>query len=111
MLNLLYRVRNVCAHNERLYDYKYRKGTISNTEIHAKLCIKKEKGQYIKGKNDVFAVVIVFRYLLERCDFIDFLNEFNKIFSELLSKTRMIQRQQMYKYMGFPDNWIEIKDM
>ena len=66
MLDLLARVRNVCAHNERLYDYKYRKGTIDDTKIHFNLDIKKEKGQYKKGKNDLFAVVIVFRYLLEQ---------------------------------------------
>lgn len=29
MLDLLARVRNVCAHNERLYDYKYQKSTIN----------------------------------------------------------------------------------
>lgn len=110
MLNLLARVRNVCAHNERLYDYKYRKGTISDTEIHMGLKIKKEKGQYGKGKNDLFAVVIVFRYLLEKDNFIDFIKEFEKIFNELLSRTRMIQKQQMHKYMGFPDNWVEIKN-
>lgn len=110
MLNLLARVRNVCAHNERLYDYKYRKGTISDTEIHTSLGIKKEKGQYGKGKNDLFAVVIVFRYLLEKDNFIDFIREFEKIFNELLSRTRMIQKQQMYKYMGFPDNWMEINN-
>lgn len=32
MLDLLARVRNVCAHNERLYDYSYRKGTIDDTK-------------------------------------------------------------------------------
>lgn len=109
MLDLLARVRNVCAHNERLYDYKYRKGTIDDTKIHFNLDIKKEKGQYKKGKNDLFAVVIVFRYLLERKDFLEFIEEFDTIFQELLTKTKMIQKQQMYKYMGFPNNWIEIK--
>lgn len=110
MLDLLARVRNVCVHNERLYDYKYRKGTIDNIDVHNKLKIKKEKGQYIKGKNDMFAVVIIFRYLLEREDILDFIEEFDINFQELLTKTRMVQRQQMYKYMGFPDNWIEIKE-
>lgn len=111
MLNLLARVRNVCAHNERLYDYKYKKGTISDTEIHYTLKIKKEKGQFNKGKNDVFAVLIVFRYLLGRNKFILFLNEFIEIFNTLLCKTKMIQKQQVQKYMGFPDNWDEIKNI
>lgn len=50
MLDLLARVRNVCAHNERLFDYKYQKGTIDDTYVHNALAIEKKKGQYIKGK-------------------------------------------------------------
>lgn len=48
MLDLLARVRNVCAHNERLYDYRYKKGTIDNTFVHEALQIEKRKTQYIK---------------------------------------------------------------
>lgn len=54
----------MCAHNERLYDYIYRKGTIDNMDVHEILDIKKRKGQYSKGKNDLFAVVIVLKYML-----------------------------------------------
>lgn len=32
MLDLLARVRNVCAHNERLFDYKYQKRTIGEVK-------------------------------------------------------------------------------
>lgn len=51
-------------YNERLYDYIYRKGTIDNMDVHEILDIKKRKGQYSKGKNDLFAVVIVLKYML-----------------------------------------------
>ena len=51
-------------YNERLYDYIYRKGTIDNMDVHEILDIKKRKGQYSKVKNDLFAVVIVLKYML-----------------------------------------------
>lgn len=51
-------------YNERLYDYIYRKGTIDNMDVHEILDIKKRKGQYSKGKNNLFAVVIVLKYML-----------------------------------------------
>lgn len=51
-------------YNERLYDYIYRKGTIDNMDVHEILDIKKRKGQYSKGKNDLFAVVVVLKYML-----------------------------------------------
>lgn len=111
MLDLLACVRNVCAHNERLFDYKYRKGTIDDTRIHSLLGIQKKKGQYVKGKNDVFAVVIVLYYLLDREEFVKFIDEIELLFDELFSKTRIIQRVQLYKYMGFPENWRDIKNV
>jgi len=106
---LLARVRNVCAHNERLYDYKYRKGTIDDTGVHIQLGIPKKKGQFIKGKNDLFAVVIVLKYLLDEDEFEGFVEELENLFDDLFNKTRIIQRTQVYKYMGFPENWSDIK--
>lgn len=110
MLDLLARVRNVCAHNERLYDYNYRKGTIDDTDVHKMLNIKKKKGHYIKGKNDLFAVVIVLKYLLKKEEFENFIDKLNDYIETLLSSTRQIQKDKILKYMGFPDNWMEIRD-
>lgn len=52
MLDLLARVRNVCAHNERLFNYRYNKGAINDTFIHQYLGISKINGQFSKGKQD-----------------------------------------------------------
>ncbi len=109
MLDLLARVRNVCAHNERLFDYKYQKGTIDDTYIHGALAIKKKKEQYEKGKNDLFAVVIVLKYLLNEDDFEKFVKKLEAIIKQLFSETRMIQETQLYKYMGFTQNWLDIR--
>ena len=108
MLDLLARVRNVCAHNERLFDYKYQKGTIDDTYVHNALAIEKKKGQYTKGKNDLFAVVIVLKYLLSEEDFSSFVQELEKITEQLFLDTRVIEKLQLYKYMGFTENWFDI---
>lgn len=108
MLDLLARVRNVCAHNERLYEYTYKKGTIDDTDIHRQLNIKKKNNQYQKGKKDLFAVVIVFKYLLAAEEFDDFIQEINLVIDDLLGKTKLIDRNLMYKYMGFPSEWTKI---
>ena len=111
MLNLLSRFRNVCAHNERLYDYVYQKGDIKNTDIHRKLDIRKKKGVYVQGKKDLFAVVIVFKYLLGQKDFERFLDSMVKLTDNLLSQTSILQELQLLKMMGFPDNWKEIRNV
>lgn len=35
MLDILARIRNVCAHNERLFNYRYKKGAINDTFMKA----------------------------------------------------------------------------
>lgn len=104
MLDLLARVRNVCAHNEQLFDYKYRKGTIDDTYVHSVLDIRRKNGQYVKGKNDLFAVVIVLKYLLSKEDFQGLLQNWSSIITQLFADTRMIEKTQLYKYMGFTKN-------
>lgn len=108
MLDLLSRVRNVCAHNERLYDYKYRRGAINDFAVHEKLNITKRNGLYLKGKNDLFAVVICFYYLLGEEDFVSFCIDLEHEIYVLCGKTKQVQRTQLYQKMGFSLNWMEI---
>jgi len=109
MLDLLSRVRNVCAHNERLFDYQYYKGAINDTYMHVYLKITKKKGQFTKGKSDLFAALISLKYLLDEQDFQKMIDDINNCFNTLFTATNQIQSQQLFKHMGFPINWIEIK--
>ncbi len=70
-LRLLTLYRNVCAHNERLFSYQTNID-IPDTLLHEKLGISKKGSKYIHGKNDLFSVVITFRYLLPKTDFSKF---------------------------------------
>lgn len=110
MLDLLARVRNVCAHNERLYDYKYKKGAIHDTYVHYELKIKRKKGQYKTGKSDLFAVVITLKYLLDENEFGDFVDELSKLLENLFYETKQIHQAQLCASMGFPENWKDIKE-
>lgn len=118
MIEMLSRFRNVCAHNERLYDYKYiriKDGKMLSTEIrttdvHKVLKLKTQKGSYVQGKNDLFSVVIIFKYLLSDEELSSFIESFDSVTNKLLSKTNIIQKSQILKLMGFPNNWQEIKN-
>lgn len=110
MLDLLARVRNVCAHNERLFNYRYNKGAINDTYIHQYLNIPKPNVQYSKGKQDLFAVIIVLKYLLNHDEFTLFIDDINNALETLLASTKQLQKPQMFRYMGFPANWMQIKE-
>lgn len=52
MLSIMTKFRNVCAHNERLFDF-HTKEALIDKNIHKRLLIPKEKGRYMCGKNDL----------------------------------------------------------
>ncbi len=110
-LDILTRFRNVCAHNERLFDYRYKKRSINNMPLHRKLNIPKVNNRYQKGKSDFFAVLISLKYLLPDKSFEELITQLNDTIENFLSSTSQVQREQLYKYMGFPLNWRDIKDI
>lgn len=99
--------RNVCAHSERLFSYRTYVD-IPDTSVHKKLCIQKNGTKYSKGKNDLFSVVIAFRYLLPKEDFTLFNKELIQLLSHYEKKNNYISTKILYGYMGFPENWKEI---
>ncbi len=103
--DLLTRFRNVCAHNERLFDYRYNKRSINNMQIHKALNIPKKNNRYTKGKSDLFAVLIALKYLQPEKKFCALVLAISEAINRLLKNTAQIQRDQLYKYMGFPKNW------
>lgn len=111
MIDMLSRFRNVCAHNERLYDYTYNKCSIDTTDIHLQMNLKKKKGYYTQGKNDLFAVIIIFKYLLNAYDFEIFILHLKKILNDLLKTTNAIQKMQILKAMGFPSDWESVVEL
>ncbi len=108
-LDLLTRFRSVCAHNERLFDYRYNKRSINNMQIHKDMNIPKKKNRYTKGKSDLFAALITLKYLQEETAFHQLVCDIGEAIDALLKSTSQIQRSQLYKYIGFPVDWKTIE--
>jgi len=106
-LKVLTKYRNVCAHSDRLFSF-ITKDDIPDTAIHAKLGIAKRGRQYIYGKRDLFSVVIAFRYLLQKEEFILFKRTLSREINGFISKTNQITKQELLHEMGFPNNWTKI---
>lgn len=106
-LKLLTHFRNICAHNERLFSFQSRY-EIPNTNLHIKMNIPKSGNQYIYGKHDLFAVVISFRYLLNKEDFIVFKKKLICLIKTFNQKTTFDKTNKLLNAMGFPQNWTNI---
>ena len=103
-LKVLVLYRNVCAHNERLFSHKVY-SEIPNTVLHQKLGIAQKGSQYVYGKKDLFSVVIAFRYLLPKEEFIIFKRELGRQIEKYLKQSQRINEIKLLGIMGFPQNW------
>ena len=106
-LSVLTKYRNVCAHGECLFSYKT-VDSISDTSLHEKLKLPKKGNQYIKGKQDLFAVVIAFRYLLPNGDFLTFKRKLIMEIENVVQLNQHVSREELLDLMGFSNNWIRI---
>lgn len=106
-LKVLTLYRNVCAHNERLFSYRTFID-IPDTILHEKMDILKNGSKFIYGKNDLFSVVIAFRYLLPKSDFQQFKVQMVRLLTHYEKKSGCLTINHLLEYMGFPQNWKDI---
>lgn len=109
-LPLLANFRNLCAHEDIMYDHKTQR-RIDNTKYHSLLNIPVMDGDYIYGKDDIFALVIILKQLLRQDDFISMMNEISYEVDVLSGKLSSICVNKVLDAMGFPDNYQEILRM
>ena len=107
LLKVLTLFRNVCAHNERLFSF-HTYLTIPDMNLHQKLNISKTGTTYNKGKEDLFAVVIGLRYLLDRDEFAAFKKKLIAIIIGYGKKSNRLKEKELLELMGFPVDWKNI---
>ena len=103
-LPLLSNYRNLCAHEDIMFEHKTQKG-IPNNFYHVQLNIPMVNDEYIYGKNDLFSIVLIFKYLLSEADFRLFMREVTYEISNLEGKLKAIPIEVVLDRMGFPKNY------
>lgn len=106
-ITIVAKYRNVCAHGERLFNFKTT-DMIPDTVLHSKLAIPQKKNLYIYGKNDLFAVVISLRYLIRNDEFKNFKKALALLIRQVLTQCPHLTETQLLHEMGFPHNWNKI---
>lgn len=109
-ITLLSNYRNLCAHEDIVYDHRTQK-EIPDTRYHRELNIPMTNDEYVYGKNDIYAVVIMLKQMLTESDFTDFINEVSYDLSLLDGRVNVIPQVKILDRMGFPANWEEISKL
>ena len=109
-LPILSNYRNLCAHEDIVYEHRTEKG-ILNTPYHQKLNIPVMDNEYIYGKNDIFSVLIILKYLLREDDFRMMMKELEYEIEKLDGIVNSIPIEKILDRMGIPTNYMELVDL
>lgn len=109
-LPILSNYRNLCAHEDILYNHRTQK-IIGDTRYHDGLDIPTTDGEYIYGKDDLFALIIILKQLLRPEEFRLLINELSYEIDILCGKLKVINIGKVLDTMGFPRNFREILDL
>lgn len=103
-------IRNICAHDEKLYDISLR-FKISSNNYHSILKIEKLKGNYKSGVQDLFSVVLILKIMLEKEQFNQFYKSLINNIQELKKKINNIAFIKVLDKMGFPKNYKKLLNL
>ena len=107
-LPILANYRNLCAHEDILFDHRTQKA-IDDTKYHTMLQIElNEEDEYIYGKRDLFALILILKSMLSADDFKMLMNELIYEFDSLEGKLKSVSIDVVLRKMGFPSNYKEV---
>ena len=107
ILHNLTLIRNICAHDEKLYDVKLQ-SRIFSTKYHKMLNIENKKGNYKLATRDLFSIAIILKLLLEKEDFNNFYTKIIKNIDILEKEITTISINKVLYRMGFPNNYKDL---
>ncbi|MDD3241314.1 MAG: Abi family protein [Bacilli bacterium] len=109
-LPILSNYRNLCAHEDIVFENKTQR-VIEDTIYHQLLKINKMDGEYIYGKNDLFALIILIKQMLKDVEFKDMVIEIDRLLDNLAYNLKTIPLSKVLDRMGFPENWEDIQNI
>ncbi len=109
-LSLLSNFRNLCAHEDILYDHRTQR-MIPDNKYHQILEINQTDGEYNFGKNDLYALVIIMKQMLREEEFRELIYELGYEIDVLDGKVEVVPLNAILNKIGFPDNWRDIVDI
>ena len=109
-LSLLANYRNLCAHEDILYDHRTGR-SIPDTKYHYELNIEMNEEGYIYGKNDLYALIIIMKQMFTEEEFVDLMNEIEYVIGQLDSRIDSVSIESVLNKIGFPANWRDIVEL
>ena len=112
-MSMLGIARNKCAHDERFFNLKFTQNIHTRSiPYFRRIGIPTDaQNNYIMGINDIFAITIIFKQMLAKSDFNEFITALRRQFDKLNNSLKTITLNDVQKEMGFITNWTIIKSL
>ena len=108
-LTMLSNYRNLCAHEDILFSNRTQK-KIEDNKYHKMLNIPIRDDEYIYGKDDIFAIVIIMKQMLSKEEFSNMIEEVKHNLDNLSLNLHSIKIEKVLHTMGFPINYYDLKN-
>ena len=109
-LVILSNYRNLCAHEDIVFENRTQR-LIDDTKYHRILKIDIMNDEYIYGKNDLFALIIIIKQMLKDNEVKDMALEIENLLRNLEYNVKSIPIEKVLDRMGFPKNWMDIVEI
>ena len=111
-MKVLSEARNICAHDERLYNIVLSKESeIKDTRYHVSLGIPLVNTKYTCGKKDFFAILITLKEILKKREFSKLISEIDLELNKIASKLNSVSVNDLMIKMGLPSNWKQLSTL
>lgn len=102
----IHEIRNVCAHNNKLLDFKTRSDLKYFEELHSKYKILKNR-----ERRSVYDIFIVLQCFLSHTEYAILHNTMLKRFKNLSNKLNTLEVSSILTCLGFPEDWIKVEKL
>lgn len=109
-LSLLANFRNVCAHEDILFTHRTQR-VIPDSTYHKSLGIDMTDEEYVFGKDDLYALIIIMRQMLSEDEFHDLIFEISYEVDMLDGRVESVPFEDILIKIGFPNNWRDIDNL
>lgn len=112
IIALIADVRNMCAHDEIVFNFVHGSIDIGEFPEHSKFKLKRtSKGNLIQGRKDLFALLLCMKYLMKRTDYNKMIQRIDSLIIKTSNKSTIYTKEELIEYMNLPIDYLKLRQI
>lgn len=112
IIALIADVRNMCAHDEIVFNFVHGSIDIGEFPEHSEFKLKRtSKGNLIQGRKDLFALLLCMKYLMKRTDYNRMIQRIDSLITKTSNKSTIYTKEELIEYMNLPIDYLKLRQI